>query len=215
MTLHMNSVEVRVVGKPEKLFEKVFEKVVKDVVDKKVDEALKASLQLLATARDQALASIEKEVEEILRGAEERLKAHESSLEARLRVEIARLKNEYVDKAVGEALKRFRDAVPEEKYREILRRMLKNGLQTIAVHTRSAIIVPAAKDVNLIQSILPEVEREITGLSVEISSKTIDSIGGFIVQSRDGRISLDYRLETVLSEALDRARARAMKELFG
>ena len=211
----MGNIEVKIVGKPDKLFEKVFEKVVEEAVDKKVEEALKAALQLLTTARDQALASIEKEVEEILRIAEERLRAYESSLEARLRVEIARLKTSYANKAVEEALKRFRDIVPEDKYRETLRRMLRDALQSIAVYTRDVIIVPATKDVNLIQSILPEVEREVAGLSVEVSSKTIDSIGGFIMQSRDGRVSLDYRLEAVLSRALDRARARAMKELFG
>ena len=211
----MSSVEVKVVGKPGKLFEKVFEKVMKDVVGKKVDEALKASLQLLTTARDQALASIEKEVEEILREAEERLRAYESSLEAKLRVEIARLKADYANKAVEEAIRRFRDVISEEKYRETLRRMLRDALQSISIHARSVIIVPAANDATLIQSILPEVEQEITGLSVEISSKTVDSIGGFIVQSRDGRISLDYRLDAILSEALDRARSRAMKELFG
>ena len=211
----MSNVEVKVVGKPEKLLEKVFEKVVEEVVDKKVEEALKAALQLLATARDQALASIEKEIEEILRAAEERLRAYESSLDAKLRVEIARLKTDYANKAVEEALRRLRDAIPEDKYRETLRRMLKDALQSIAAYRRSVVIVPAARDANLVQSVLPEVEREVEGLSVEISSETVDSIGGFIVQSRDGCVRFDYRLEAVLSEALDRARARAMKELFG
>ena len=211
----MSSVEVKVIGKPEKLLEKVFEKIVEEIVDKKVEEALKAALQLLATARDQAVASIEKEVEEILRIAEERLRAYESSLDAKLRVEMARLKADYANKAVEEALKRLRDVIPEDKYRETLRRMLKDALQSIITYTRSVVIVPAARDASLIQSILPEVEHEVEGLSVEISSETIDSIGGFIVQSRDGRVRFDYRLEAVLSEALDRARARAMKELFG
>lgn len=211
----MSSVEVKVIGKPEKLLEKVFEKIVEEIVDKKVEEALKAALQLLATARDQAVASIEKEVEEILRIAEERLRAYESSLDAKLRVEMARLKADYANKAVEEALKRLRDVIPEDKYRETLRRMLKDALQSIITYTRSVVIVPAARDASLIQSILPEVEHEVEGSSVEISSETIDSIGGFIVQSRDGRVRFDYRLEAVLSEALDRARARAMKELFG
>jgi len=206
---------VKVVGKPEKLFEKVFEKVVEEVVDKKVEEALKAALQLLTTARDQAIASIEKEVEEMLRTAEERLRAYESSLDAKLRVEMARLKADYANKAVEEALRRLRDVIPEDKYRETLRRMLRDALQSIVAYTRSVVIVPAAKDASLIQSILPEVEHEVEGLSVEISSETIDSIGGFIVQSKDGRIRLDYRLEAVLSEALDRARSKAMKVLFG
>ena len=211
----MSSVEVKVVGKPEKLFEKVFEKVVEEVVDKKIEEALKAALQLLTTARDQAIASIEKEVEEMLRTAEERLRAYESSLDAKLRVEMARLKADYANKAVEEALERLREAIPEDKYRETLRRMLRDALQSTRAYTRSIVIVPAAKDANLIQSILPEVGQEAGGLSVEISSETIDSIGGFIVQSKDGRIRLDYRLEAVLSEALDRARSQAMKVLFG
>ncbi len=209
------SVEVRVVGKPEKLLESIFRKLVDEIIEKKIDEALAAALNLLATARDQALASIEEEVEGILRMALERLRAHESSLEARLRVDLARLRAEYTEKAVMEALRRLRDVVREDEYREVLRRLLLDALKLISSYTSEAIVTPTSRDASIVRDLLPQVAAEVPGLNVRVGEEPVEGIGGFIVESADGKVRFDYRLESLLSQALDRARARALKELFG
>ncbi|NPA04914.1 MAG: hypothetical protein GXO09_02310 [Crenarchaeota archaeon] len=211
----MENVEVRVVGKPEKLLESIFKKLVDEIIEKKIDEALAAALNLLATARDQALASIEEEVENILRMALERLRAHESSLEARLRVDLAKLRAEYTERAVQEALRRLRDAVKEDEYREVLRKLLLDALRLISSYTSEAVVTPTKRDYDIVKEILPEVMQELTGLNIRLAEQPVEGIGGFIVESSDGRVRFDYRLESLLSQALDRARARALKELFG
>ncbi len=200
---------VRVYGDPESVAKRAVEELRGEIV-RKLDEALDGAIRILDAARNRALTRIEKEVGDALREAEERVRAERATLEARLRVEEMNARNEWIERAVNEALKRLRDALGEEDYRRFLESMLRMAADTLR-DVGEMVIYPVESDRALIEKIVAETQLPV---KATIAAESVEGYGGFIAASPDGSIRLDYRVESVLSEAIEDARAAAAAKLF-
>jgi vacuolar-type H+-ATPase subunit E/Vma4 len=194
---------LRVIGDPEKIVNQVIEEFRREL-EKRIAEALEASRSVLEKAYDEALRSLERSLEEKLRGLEEKLKSAEATREVELRRELAKLRAAKVDEVLGEALSKLPEYVPRSQYEGFIERLLREAKERSGGKAK---IVPVERDREL-------VERLARKLGLEVSGETRSGYGGFIAITSDG-VVLDYTLEKVLSDVIDKARAVIARELFG
>lgn len=201
---------VRLYGDPAAVAKTAVEDV-RSELTRKFEEALDGAIRILDAAKNRALAKVEKEIGEILREAEERVRAERATREAELRVEELNAKNEWIEKAVSEALRRLRSHVGDETYSKFLADLIQRAAEALR-EKGEMIIEPTSRDRDLIERLVSSLQLPV---KVTISSENVDGYGGFIASSPDGSIRLDYRIEYVLADVIEQARAAAAKALFG
>jgi len=201
---------VRVYGDPESVAKRAVEELRAEIV-RKLDEALDGALRILDAAKNRALTRIERELGEALREAEERVRAERATYEARLRVEEMNARNEWIERAVNEALKKLREALGEDEYRRFLEALVRNAAEALR-DAGEMIIYPVESDRPLLEKIVAEAQLPIRA---SLAAESVEGYGGFVASSPDGSVRLDYRIESVLAEAVEEARAAAAAKLFG
>ncbi|WP_048191228.1 V-type ATP synthase subunit E [Pyrolobus fumarii] len=198
-------------GDPHAVAKKASEKV-REEINKKIDEALDAAIRILDAAKNRALAKLEKDISAILREAEEKVRAERAVREAELRVAELNARNEWIEKAVNEALRRLRSRVGDEAYTAFLEDMLKRAAETIRETATEAVVYPTKADRDLLEKLVGGASLPV---KFTLAGEDIEGVGGFVVATPDGKMRLDYRLEAVLSDILEEAKAAAAKALFG
>ncbi len=201
---------VQMYGDPEAVAKKAAEKV-RDEISRKLDEALEGAIRILDAARNRALTKLEREIGSLLREAEEKVRAERATREAELRVTELNTRNEWIEKAVQEALRRLRGYVGEDTYARFMRELLRQAAEAMKEVSNEAIIYPTEPDRDLLSKLVSEEQLPVR---VSIAGETVEGHGGFILASPDGKVRLDYRLEAVLSETIEEAREAAARALF-
>jgi len=196
-------VPLRVIGDPERIVNQVIEEFRREL-EKRIAEALEASRSVLEKAYDEAIRSLEKSLEERLRGLEEKLKSAEATREVELRRELAKLRAAKVEEVLSEALNKLPEYVPRERYEGFIERLLREAKERSGGRAK---IIPVERDRELVARLAKK-------LGLEVSGETRSGYGGFIAITEDG-VVLDYTLEKVLSDVIDKARAVIAQELFG
>ncbi|MET1127708.1 MAG: V-type ATP synthase subunit E [Thermoproteota archaeon] len=192
----------RVYGDVGKLVESVVGDLEKNI-ERRVAEVLEAARSILSKSYTEALAVLEREFGEEARTLEERLRSSESSREVELRRELARLRAQLVEDVLDEVLSRVKSEVPREQYIGFIRRLLQEARE----RGGDVRIVPTEQDREIVQELAAEL-----GLPVEEGSEK--GYGGFVAVTSTG-VRLDYRLESVLGDVIDRAKAVISEKLFG
>ncbi len=199
-------------GNPEAVAKKAVEKL-RDSIDSKMREALDAAIRILDSARIRALERVEREVSQILREAEEKVHAERAVRETEIRVAELNARNEWIERAVREALKRLRGALGEEEYTAFLRDMLRRAAESLkAMDISEGVVYPTEPDRDIVEKLVATEKLPVT---LRVADRSVEGLGGFIVASPDETTRLDYRLESVLADAIEDARAAAAKQLFG
>ncbi|MET1100954.1 MAG: V-type ATP synthase subunit E family protein [Pyrodictiaceae archaeon] len=203
---------LQITGNPEKLVEVIVGELVKRARSK-VDEAYKAAREILDNAYKEALQELEDSIKSELENARENILATEASEIVELRKELTKLRLEYVEKVLSEAFRKFRLEIPIDNYVAFIKRHYEAALNSMKRYTREAIILPCSNDLDVLKRIVENTPSEEVQVEV-LTNTTMSCYGGFIIQSRDGRIRLDYRLEALLGRIIDELRSIALKELF-
>ena len=199
---------VRVAGSPEKLVDEVFGRVAAEI-DEKVRAALEAAKEILRKSYEDNLSRLESELQRAAREAREIVESTTAKQEVELRKTLARIRAEAVEEALREALARLKSYVGEEDYTRFLARLVADA----AAKAGGAVtLVPVRGDEELLRRAVRQAELP-RGARVEVAEETVEGLGGFIARTVDG-VSLDYRLEVVLSQAIEEARARIIETLF-
>ncbi len=193
----------RVVGDPERIVNQVIEETRQDI-EKRIAEALEAARSVLEKAYDEALRELEKALDESLRGLEERLRSAEATKEVELRRELAKLRARYVDEVLQEALEKLHDYVPRDRYEAFLARLMEDAKKKLG--GKKAKVIPTERDREL-------VARLTKRYGFELGGETTSGHGGFLVEAEDGTV-LDFTLDNVLSDVIDKARSLIAEELF-
>ncbi len=194
---------LRVVGDPEKIVNQVIEEFRKEL-EKRIAEALEASRSVLEKAYDEAIRSLERSLDEKLRSLEERLKSAEATHEVELRRELAKLRAAKVEEVLQEALEKLPSYVPRDRYEGFLQRLLREAKERSGGRAK---IIPTERDREIVTRLAKK-------LGLEVSGETRSGYGGFIAITPDG-VVLDYTLEKVLGEVIDKTRSVIARELFG
>jgi len=169
-------------------------------------------------ASDEAKATISRETEGIVRGARadaDAVKRREVS-EARHRVKLREQheKDKIVQDVLDRVKKRMSELVADEaKYVPLLTHLIERGLEELG--DTSALIHLNKVDLKRIPSLEQAVSKRVEHVKVEWSKEPIDTTGGTVISSLDGKIrivnTLDQRFEALESKLLIEARA----SLFG
>ncbi len=205
------STKLHVSGSPEKLVEAVIEEAKKEL-SAKIDEAYTAAKTLLDDNYREAIEEVERAIRNEAADLEERLKALEASKEVELRMLESRIRSKYTEEVIREALRRASSVVPREKYRAFLAAKLREALESMKKYTSEARVIPCEADRQVLAGLASEVV--VTGIRYTISPQGIEDCSGFILESGDGKVRLDYRLETLLAPYMDELRAIALRNLF-
>ncbi len=204
-------VSVRVIGSTSSLVNYVVKTVAKNV-KAKLEEAKKASEELVERAYLEALREAEDRVRRTLREVRERIESYRASRDVELKKELTRLKLKATEEVLGEAVRVFREKVPLETYKRFLEKVYREAVERASIHSRELVVVPAPAD----RSLIAEIAARATppDVRVTISEEIVDAVGGFILKSSDGKLTLDYRVEALLAPALEEARLVVLKTLF-
>jgi vacuolar-type H+-ATPase subunit E/Vma4 len=194
----------RVVGNPDALINEIIEEFRRDI-ERRVAEALEASRSLLEKAYDEALRDLEKKLSERLRELEERLRSAEATREVEIRREISTLRAKLVDELLEEALRQLPSRVPRSQYEGFLRRLMVEAKAKAG--GKNLKIIPVERD----RDIVVRLARE---LGLEVGDETRGGYGGFLAVTEDG-VVLDYTIENVLGDMIDKVKSVIARELFG
>ena len=200
-----------VYGNPEKLVETVLSEAKRDL-SKRIEEAYSAARELLDEEYRKSLQEVEKAIINEAKELREKLKALEASNEVELRMLESKIKSEFVEKVLEEALSRAPREIPREAYKRFLASQLKEALQALKRYTSEGRVIACKPDRGLLEELVGEVEVE--GIEAIVASETLEGCGGFILESSDRKVRLDYRLQTVLQPFMDELRAIALRNLF-
>ncbi len=199
---------VRVVGSPERLADEVVERV-RGEIEEKVKAALQAAREILEKAYEENLSRLEQELRHAAREARERVESYTARREVELRKKLSTIRAAAVEEALQEALQRLRETVGREEYEAFLARLIEDAASKIGSGTVT--LHPAAPDAEAVRRAASKAKLP-GGVRVEVSGDTVEGLGGFV--ARGGGVSLDYRLEVILSDAIEKARARIIETLF-
>ncbi|HEX17486.1 MAG TPA: hypothetical protein ENG60_03660 [Thermoplasmatales archaeon] len=185
---------------------------IKDLVSKMEEEAEREIEDILSKAREERSRILEEERRKMEREKIERMRKIERELENRKRAEIARirrglrseilrLKERIIEECMKEGLSLL-ERIPEGDYEEKVEKLMRRVKEEIGDDCR---IIPS-RDVDV------KIAKK---LGLKVDGKRIDSKGGFIAVSRDGKITIDNRFEKILERKEKEIRTTIGRELFG
>lgn len=121
-----------------------------------------------------------------------------------------------IDEAFEKAKKQFEKELGTVRYKTLLKNLIISA--GIQIGGSDVVIVTRKED----QATVAGLKGLATGISkvvgqsakVSVAKKPMDMIGGVFVQNKDGNITVDYRIETLLEEVAQQRRTEIAKILF-
>jgi len=181
-----------------------------------VEDAEVASRQLIEQAKDNARRNLAGWLDRRRQAAQNsgdriigkaRNDAHMKLLDSKARL---------IEEAFEKAKKQFEKEIGTARYKTFLKNLIIDA--GIQIGGSDVVVVTRKED----QATVSELKGLATGISkvvgqsakVTVAKKPMDMIGGVFVQNKDGNITVDYRIETLLDEVASQRRTEIAKILF-
>ncbi|MFP3282471.1 MAG: V-type ATP synthase subunit E [Nitrososphaeria archaeon] len=197
-------------------------KVVDDVVElemKKLDEMLESS-------ESEALERVRKHEEETLKELDDLRRVYSMRAEGirsrllgmaeiKARGELLKLLDEKSGDIVKEAMRAISSMERDAKYEKILEALLHEASQ--AIGSADLVVKPAKPDAAVVKKLLARISKgkRFKGISFRLSEDAVDSIGGLVVESADGRVSYDNTFEARLARYQETIKGAIFEEIKG
>ncbi|MEF8878970.1 MAG: V-type ATP synthase subunit E family protein [Candidatus Thermoplasmatota archaeon] len=182
--------------------EKIIEKIKKDS-QRKTQEIINDAEQQAEEIKQKAKDEAKKQAEQIISNGEKKSKnierINESKANQENKKKILDAKEEIINQCFQKAKEKLAD-LTEEEYKKIVKSYIENGKKQLDDNAKAWISRDVDKKI---------VEQE----DIEVEKK-IDAIGGIILKSADGKLTLDYTFENILQRDKDRLRVKIGKKLF-
>ncbi len=135
-----------------------------------------------------------------------------SITEVEIRNRMLRTKEEMVDTAFDKALAKLRDFVTTAEYQRYLLKLIEKVAKDIG--QKNLVIQVNAKDQTwLNQNVLNSLSKKLH-IQIKISDQVEDFIGGFKIQTADGKITYDSTIDNKLKELKPVLRVEMAKIMF-
>lgn len=203
----------RVLGSPDKLSDEIIDKI-RSEIETKMREALIAARQIIDKAYEESRKKLEEELRHMSRDARERVSSFSAKWEVEHRKKLAELRSKAVEDTLAEALSKLRGYVGEEAYTEFLARMLNDAFSKLPEGVEEVDIIPVKGDEEYVKKALRKASKP-KGVKVEVAEEFVEGLGGFIIRTRGGGFTLDYRLDVVLAPVIEETRTVILKTLLG
>jgi len=182
--------------------EKIIEQIKKDSqkeIKKILKDAEKEAESIIATAKDEAKKQVDKILADGTTKSENITKIHISKANQDMKREIMIAREKIIDECFVKAHHEL-STLSELKYKNIVRKLMRDGRKKLSenctIKTSRPIDKQIAKDLGL----------EITG--------SVESSGGIILVSSNGRILLDHTFDGILKREKEKIRIKVGKLLF-
>ncbi|BEP17154.1 hypothetical protein PYJP_05060 [Pyrofollis japonicus] len=203
----------RVLGSPDKLSDEIIDKI-RSEIETKMKEALIAARQIIDKAYEESRKKLEEELRHMSRDARERVSSFSAKWEVEHRKKLAELRSKAVEEVLAEALSKLRSYVGEEAYTEFLARMMNDAFSKLPEGVEEVNIIPVKGDEEYVKKALRKASKP-KGVKVEVAEEFVEGLGGFIIRTRGGGFTLDYRLDVVLAPVIEETRTVILKTLLG
>lgn len=181
-----------------------------------VDEAEVAARQLIEEAQENAQANLTGWAErrkQMAQGSGDRILGKAQN-DAHMRVMNA--KAQMMDEAFEQARKRFEKERGTVKYKTFLKSLIIDA--GIQIGGGDLVILSRKEDQSVISKITglgPAISKGAGKTAkITVGKQAVEMIGGVMVQNKDGNITVDYRIETLLAQVEIKYRNEIAKTLF-
>jgi len=182
--------------------EKIIEHIKKDSqkeINQILKDAEKEATSLIATAREEAKRQVEKINEDGKIQSENITKIHVSKATQDIKREIMNAREKIIDECFVKAHHKL-STLNEQNYKNVVKKLMIDGQKKLSgdctVKTSRTIDKQIAKDLGI----------QITG--------SVESSGGIVLLSKDGRIQLDHTFDGILKREKQKIRIKVGKLLF-
>ena len=166
-----------------------------------IKSALEESKQTLDDAGPKLEAEYDKIISDGKKEADKIEKQIIGSADLEVRNKQLMMLEEGVDKVFSTALDQIANAEKNENYSNLIKTMLEESKQILG--TSEIIVYTNSKDKDVVQPILEQLPGS------ELSSETIECLGGVIVKSKDGAMTFDNTIDA----RIDRLKPLIRKEI--
>ena len=183
-----------------------------DILSKIKEEADREIEQILSKAREERDKRLKEAEREINREKEQKIKRAKRDLENRKKAEIAKIRQEARKEVMQLKEKMIKECF--DRALEKLKNLNGKDYERIVESLMRSIIKEIGKDCIIIPS-RDEDAKMAKKLGLKVENRKIRSAGGFIARSKDGRITIDNRFESILKRKEREIRAKVGSILFG
>ena len=182
--------------------EKIIEQIKKDS-QKEINQILKDAEKeaeiIIATAKEEAKKQVEKIQADGKIQSENITKIHVSKASQDMKREIMNAREKIIDECFVKAHHKL-STLSEQKYRNIVRKLMRDGQKKLS----GDCTVKASRPID--KQIAKDLGLQISG--------SVESSGGIILMSNDGRILLDHTFDGILKREKEKIRIKVGKLLF-
>lgn len=174
-------------------------------------EAQAKADEILSQGKNQAIAAEEEIIQKGRSDAE--LIKQRTIANAKLRSKKHGLdvKEEMIQKAFEEAEKKLAEITSSKEYSRIMMNVIKEGVESISGN--SAEVVIRKEDVEISKAVLGELSKKLK-VDITLSGNHIESQGGAIIRSKDGKIEVNNTFESRMRRMRDELRSKVARVLF-
>ncbi|MGE5533115.1 MAG: V-type ATP synthase subunit E [Bacillota bacterium] len=135
-----------------------------------------------------------------------------SLTELEIRNRLLQTKEELVEAAFQRAIGQLKEFVETDKYKTYLLALISGT--AVSIGSKKLVLKLNAKDkVWLTHERLKNLSKKLK-INFELSTQTADSLGGFIIQTEDAKVTYDSRIENLLNELKPTLRPEVATILF-
>jgi V/A-type H+-transporting ATPase subunit E len=172
-----------------------------------------AAKQTLNEAKQQADKNFSIIIEQASTKAEGEKRKIASVTEVEMRNRLLQAKEELVDAAFAKVLTKLKDFVTTAEYQRYLLKLVEKVVKDIG--QKDLVIQINARDQTwLTQDVLDRQSKKLRG-QIKISDQVEDFIGGFKIQTADGKMTYDSTIDNKLKELKPVLRVEMAKIMFG
>jgi V/A-type H+-transporting ATPase subunit E len=122
------------------------------------------------------------------------------------------VKEEIIQHAFDEAEKRLTKITSSKEYPDILKNIIAEGVESIGVEDVEVVV--REEDIKLVNNAFLKELRKKLGVNITLSKDSIESLGGAIIRTMDGKIVVNNTFETRMRRMRDELRSKVAKILF-
>jgi V/A-type H+-transporting ATPase subunit E len=174
--------------------------------------AEKEAKQTLKIAKEQADKNYSSIIDQASAKAEAEKRKIASVTEVEMRNQLLRTKEELVDAAFDKAFAKIKDFVKTEDYHRYMLKLIERVAKDMCQNDL-AILVNAEDRAWLTQDVLNSLSKKTRG-ELKLSDRNEDYVGGFKIQTLDGKITYDSTLDNKLKELKPILRVEVAKIMF-
>ncbi len=194
---------------------KILIKYIGDKTDKEIDRIEQETQEKVKELKEKFKKQAESEYSETIEKAEKYATATMKRMVSQAQTEARKLsmgiRTEMLNSTIEYLKKETGALIDSPKYPNIMKTLLQESIATL--DEKTAVVKTSRGDKQLIKQLINDLKREQKELTVTISDEYLQERGKIIVESKDGRVSVENSLKGKVEEYREEIASRLFKKL--